>query len=118
MNNLQKRLMKASSDLGLKIKYNFFLTLDSGEVIEAELLLRNFGAEKGMLIFSNYKKISHCYRELLKKGYGFSTLSNTTDGYDRQSTIEMLSDWGWSGPKEEEPDWILPVDDEGNLIRG
>lgn len=118
MNNLQKRWGKASNDLNLKVIYNFCLVLESGYKINSELLLLGFGGEKGMLILSEFDKELFQYgKELISKGYGYSVLSNYSDVYDRNSIIGLLSDWGWSGPKEEEPDWILPVDEGGNVIK-
>jgi len=109
---------KAIKDLDLKVEYNFSLTLNSGEKVDVELLLKNFGGTNGMLIVCRMdKQMFKLGKELLKKGYGYSVAYNPdSNSYNREGFVGMLSDWGWSGPKEEEPDWILPVDDEGNVI--
>ncbi|HEX2572237.1 MAG TPA: hypothetical protein VH877_22020, partial [Polyangia bacterium] len=84
------------------------LVIGPGRKVRAELLLKNFGAANGMLIFTSYAPVEPYEDEIPALGYGFSVLLGHAEegGYDRQSFIDMLSDWGWAGPEAERPDWL------------
>jgi hypothetical protein len=99
---------QAAADLGLAIEAPFLLQLHDGR-IEARLLLRNFGAANGMLIVTDFSVIKPFMDEVGTRGYGFSTLSEPSSriAYDRDSFVQMLCDWGWSGPEEERPAWCV-----------
>jgi hypothetical protein len=50
---------------------------------------------------------------VIKLGYGFSTLTEPDRAYpfnaeEKEAFIEMLSEWGWSGDPDEEPEWLEP----------
>ncbi len=102
---------EAANDLGLCIIAPFTLVLDSGNKINARLLLKGFGHTIGMIIVTDYSSISPFTDEIIYSGYGYSTLSEPemNECYDRQYFIDMLQDWGWSGSNELRPKW-LPSD--------
>lgn len=106
---------QAAADLGLAIEAPFLLQLQDGQ-IEARLLLRNFGAVNGMLIVTDFSVIRPFLQEIDACGYGFSTLSEPSSrvAYDRETFVEMLCDWGWSGPEEKRPTWCVDAGLEGD----
>lgn len=99
---------QAAKDLEFDIIAPFLLTLPSGSQIKAKVLVREFGASKGMLVITDYKEISPFLSELDREGYGFSTMSEPKEDeqYSRESFIEMLEDWGWAGEDSAKPSWL------------
>lgn len=98
----------ASADLGIEIVAPFEVVLASGECIKVHLLVPHFGAAKGMLLLTDYSLIEDHTSEIIQAGYGFSVFSEpeASEEYDRDSYIEVLRDWGWSGPESEKPAWL------------
>jgi hypothetical protein len=98
----------ASSDLNFIIESPFFIELSSGEKINAELLVRDFGPPKGMIIFTEFDVIAQHIEEIADMGFGFSVLDEPreNENYVQSDFIELLSDWGWSGDPTREPQWI------------
>ena len=105
---------EAARDLDLDIQAPFLLVLESGAHIKTRLLLKNFGAVNGMLIVTDWDTIAQFAEEIVEAGYGYSTLSESDDRdqYNHYGFVEMLRDWGWSGPEALQPDWCLPLDDD------
>ena len=99
---------KAASDLGLQITAPFSLILGSGNSLEVILLVHQFGAAKGMLVFTSYDAVAPYINEIVDAGYGFSVLDDPKEDedYDKEDFIELLADWGWSGETEAQPDWL------------
>jgi hypothetical protein len=96
----------AAKDLGIEIVAPYLLTLPSGVSVRALLLVRNFGADKGMLVLSAYSDIDNCHDEIVSEGYGYSVLDEPAEDepYSRQDFIELLKDWGWTG--DSQPLWL------------
>ena len=111
MNKLIEIWKLAAQDLGFDIQTPFSIQLPSGTRINAPLLVRNFGAVNGMLIVTQSQDVWGSRSELTDQGYGFSVLSvpETNTVYIRNEYIEVLNDWGWSGPPKEKPSWILDL---------
>lgn len=64
-----------------------------------------------MLIFTDFSVVQPFVDEVEVRGYGFSTLSEPSRAaYDRDAFVEMLCDWGWSGPEQERPAWWVVAD--------
>lgn len=99
----------AAKDLGFEIVVPYLLTLPSGIQINAQFLVQNFGAVKGMLIVGSYDEVECCLDELMREGYGFSVLDEPgkSERYERRDYIELLNDWGWGGDDKDKPDWVL-----------
>ncbi len=107
MTNLQKRLHQASQDLNFDIKLDHEMVLSSSRAINCPVYIPWFGSSKGTLIFSSLAQFWDFNKEITADGYGFSCLSDYDDTYDRESTVEMLSEWGWDGSQEKKPDWLV-----------
>lgn len=112
---MQDRLLaiwrEASRDLDLKIDAPFRLVLASGAEVDVRLRLRDFGAVNGMLIVTDFDLLAPHAKEVVTAGFGYSTLSEPRPDaeYDRESFVEMLEDWGWSGPEPGRPSWYSPA---------
>lgn len=108
---LATQWMQIKEFLGLRLIAPYFLELTSGEKIEVDLLLLDFGAPKGMLLTTSDEAIWDHKDEIVKQGYGFSVLSepepNSQTQIDIDEFINMLQDWGWMGKKENEPSWLV-----------
>ncbi len=98
---------EVAADLGLYIVAPFRLALPDGTNVDVDVLLKNFGAEKGILLTTDFAMWENM-SALASIGYGVSILSPPRQGeaYDRQTYIEVLSDWGWSGTEREKPEWL------------
>src|SRR5450631_4458182 len=115
MSRLQTAWRTAAKDLGLDIVVPFILKAETFS-ITTELLLKHFGAEKGMLIVSDYNIIKPHHEKIIQLGYGYSTLTEPDQDWpftaeEKEAFIEMLSEWGWFGPGKA-PTWLLPPPEE------
>ena len=98
----------ASKDLSVKIVPSPVLKLPCGVELRTVLLVRDFGAKNGMLIVSDYSEVKPCLNEIAAASYGFSVMDDpgANGRYNRDSFMEMLRDWSWSGEKSEKPSWL------------
>lgn len=115
MNNLVKEWKLAADDLKLEIVSPFEIKLDETHTLQADVLVKNFGAEKGMLIFLDVDVYWPHRDKLIDTGYGFTSYSEPSENktYNRENFIEMLSDWGWNGDQKSLPSWVItPQSDE------
>jgi len=102
--SFQKEWKELARILDLDIKLNFRIQTAHSHFI-APVLLKNFGAELGMILVTDFQSIKSIADELFDRGYGFSTLSEPSENEetDKNSTMEMLYDWGWTGSCEPPP---------------
>ena len=61
-----------------------------------------------MILISCYEKIKNHVDEIFSLGYGYSSLSEPIDNatYNIGDVVDMLRDWGWTGEKEEKPEFL------------
>lgn len=108
MTKRQESLARAGRELNLKIEFSFNVNLPDGRCILADAWLPDLGAPKGIIVVRDYDLLLGAANELIEMGYGFSVLeepsSNTS--YDRNSYVEMFSDWGWAGEEDSKPIWM------------
>ena len=99
---------KASLDLGVDYVAPFVLELSGGHTLKAELLVKQFGAPNGMLIFNESKQVTKYGDEMIDAGYGYSVMGEPSDRaeYSMQNYVKLLSDWGWAGDPKIKPSWI------------
>lgn len=94
-----------AGDLGIRIDLSPGIVFSDGTNLSVDALVKNFGAPRGMLVVQNYDVIKPFARRAVADGYGYS--SNVGgEPYDRVAMIEILRDWGWTGPSELKPDWL------------
>jgi hypothetical protein len=111
MTTARTRLWRqAERDLGISIETPFQLELANGSALVFDVLVKEFGAKNGTLLADDYSYVEKHAEEILSRGYTFSVYlqPNPTEMYDRDSYIEMLSEWGWCGPQQLRPRWLLP----------
>lgn len=108
MTNLQSLLQRACQELGLTIVMPFLLPVRDSIQINAQALLPELGAPKGMIIVNHYDDLRGVASELQSMGYGYSVLDDplNSEEFDLESYVEMFSDWGWGTVNERKPDWM------------
>jgi hypothetical protein len=115
MSRMAEKWATAAADLGLEIIAPFRLTLPDGRKLEFDVLLKNFGNTNGMLLTSDHDVFDYG-KAIVGLWYGYSIMGqpDESEAYDRESIIEVLADWTWSGPDANKPDWLpeQPVDDD------
>jgi hypothetical protein len=73
-------------------------------MLKFDLLVENFGSQKGIIIMSIFKM--HGLKAIKENGFSFSALSfKTYSIYDRKLFIDKLNDWGYFGDLSETPEW-------------
>lgn len=99
----------AAVDLALEVATPYEVVLPSGARVAARVLVKKFGGDHGMLLVRNYSDVSSVISELIEEGYGFSVMDDPLPGdeYGRQTTIEVLRDWGWTGSQDDTPAWLI-----------
>ncbi len=87
---------------GLRIEAPFAVKVQ-GETITVPVLLRDFGADRGMLLVTDWDLISRYADSLVELGFGYSCLFEPDEEYrsgergDDAGLLACLADWGWSG---------------------
>ena len=95
----------AAADLGFAFVSPFELK-EEGRTIRYAGLVRDFGSEKGMLIFVSEKFETEPWASAAqKKGFGYSCLGQTYESYDKEEFIAALDDWQWIPKDRKAPDW-------------
>lgn len=60
-----------------------------------------------MLVAADHAVLASFTARIVDDGYGYSSNVGTDpDLYDRNEIMEMLKDWGWTGPEDRKPDWL------------
>ena len=110
MSRLLQHWRAASADLGLRLKEAFVVDLGPNGILEADLLVEDFGAPKGMLVFSDFRAVTTASGRILDQlGYGYSVMGEPRpeEDYSRDEFVSVLSDWGWSGDPTKRPRWLV-----------
>jgi hypothetical protein len=94
--------LAASKDLGVRVTAPFVLETESGSRFNFDALVHDFGSAKGMVLMEKWDSAKA--DAAVAQGFGFSCLD--AGAYDRESTIEVLIDWGWCGLKTAVPKWL------------
>jgi hypothetical protein len=99
----------AAADLGFRLLLDYDAHLLRAASVRVAACVPEFGAPKGMLIVHDFDTIVNLADEIVAAGYGYSTIRAPKVGaeYDRESFVEMLADWGWSGPANTTPAWLI-----------
>jgi hypothetical protein len=111
VSKLAEKWSHIADALGLRIVAPFTLTLPSGARVEADVLLQEFGAPKGMLLVTEAEKVPKDIDAIFSAGYGCSVLSEpispaVLSREDLESTVDVLRDWGWAGEPDKTPAWL------------
>jgi hypothetical protein len=99
----------AAADLGFTLVAPF-TPEDAADSLEYLAWLPQFGSERGMLIITAHGEAqSRLIHAAASHGYGYSCIDASDEPYERDDTIEVLVDWGWSS-REDAPDWYTALD--------
>ncbi len=92
----------------MTIVVQFVLTVREGFHINAQALLPQLGASKGMIVVNHYDDLRGISSELQCMGYGYSVLDEPliSEQFDLESFVEMFSEWGWGNSNEMQPGWM------------
>jgi hypothetical protein len=115
--NFVSHWAEIASALGLEIQSPVEVALPDGTNLHAPVLLKNFGAEKGMVLFEGIPDdIFEVGEGLVVLGYGFSCLGPYRQPVDLEAAKDALADWTWSGPPDQRPAWLAdPPQDEDDI---
>ena len=82
---------KLRETYNLEIVSPFCLEI-KGHEVQFECLIKGYGATKGMVVDSKWKKIEPVADSLVELGYGYSCFE--IDNSSIQGFSEVLADWG------------------------
>jgi RNAse (barnase) inhibitor barstar len=105
---------RSASILGVEIEGPFRIELPASPPLEAELLVRGFGAPNGTLVVSRHESYRDHLNSLRERGYTVSSFGPYAPGVEcsLQEAVEVLGDWGWCGAGIA-PDWLITLDARG-----
>ncbi|WP_155841734.1 hypothetical protein [Hyphomonas atlantica] len=79
------------------------LAKDIGELF----LLHNFGGCAGLILVPSAAGFNLSQLDLIwEAGFGCSVVDFSGDE-TRADLIDVLTDWGWTGPSDEKPAWLV-----------
>ena len=97
---------QAGQLLGFTVEAPYVVVLPGGQSLTFSARLPDFGAERGMLLSTNYEDFASHVNALVAAGYGYSVLSESlNDAPDPEEIIDVLQDWGWSASCIR-PEWL------------
>lgn len=91
--HLGQSWVEAGEDLGLRVVAPFVLTTEAGQSLSYDAVVYDFGFKRGMVLMELWDESKAGVAA--ENGYGYSCMDASK--YERESTIEVLRDWGWSG---------------------
>jgi len=93
---LQRHWLSMAKKHGLHVDVPFCLRFPDGAEVTAEIRLLGYGADKGMLIVSDYSVVKDRTKEIVSMGYGYSCFSQPhEEEVDSDGELEeILEDWG------------------------
>ena len=102
----------AAQSLGVKVLGETSV-LARDRTLRAHLHFPEFGSSNGTLVFEGFDPVWSYRDELSQLGFSFSIfdISGEGDYCSEQNLIELLSDWGWNGPPEQSPSWLIPMEE-------
>ena len=109
MNRMQEWLVRAASELCVRIELEYVVPLFDGGTLKTQARFPDLGNELGTLVFSSRDSVDvAAKRAALAQGYGISTFAEpgSNEQFDRDSYAEMFAEWGWIGAEGEKPDWM------------
>lgn len=90
----------AASDLGFRLEAPYRLVTSAGDRIWVEGFLPDFGGDRGMV----FRSVAHTAPST---DLYVSLIATTYRRYAREIFVEALTDWGWFGPADRRPDWLI-----------
>lgn len=90
-------------ELGVQVIAPYNITVD-GSQITFTAYFPCFGGHCGMVTDPDWSVIKPHTDALSAAGFRYSCVSFER-GADLESLREVLTDWGWTGPPEDKPEW-------------
>ena len=105
---------EAGEMLGFEVVAPFSIVCPDGTQINADALVKGFGATHGMLLLTEYDQIKSKSSALQVLGYGYSVFLEPRESRPSEldSFVSVLSDWGWAGEESTRPSWLKATTDE------
>jgi len=105
LTNLQRQWQHAAEKRGLKVQIPFALALRDGTIIQADVLLEDFGARRGMLIVADFAAVAEKTDVIVAAGYGYSCMSEPSEAEisSLEAIDDALEDWGPTAISEPSP---------------
>ena len=98
---------QASGALGIDVVAPFEAELVDGTRLEFVALVRNFGGPSGMLVAKDYDVVKQHRQKIVDSGFGYATnLGGSQNSCRTAQVIDILKDWGWTGPEDQKPEWL------------
>lgn len=106
--SLEAGWLRAASLLGIEVLVPYAVALPAAGPVFAAALVNSFGAERGMLILTDYAQVRGHLAKLERAGFGFSVLSvpRQPPPFSLDAYIDVLRDWGWAGSAKDRPHWL------------
>jgi hypothetical protein len=99
----QEQWARLARQFDLRVQIPFRVATEPN-TLEVPVLLEDFGAERGMLLVTEWQTIAAVESQLGALGFGYSCLSEPTgNDFSTEGLAEMLSDWGWCGDTQPTP---------------
>ena len=100
----QSQWIELAKRFGLQLEVPHEISLGERNLL-VPVLLKKFGAVRGMLLVTDYEVVRGDAEQLVAMGYGFSCLSEPNgEAVSDEPPVEMLTEWGWAGPGDP-PKW-------------
>jgi hypothetical protein len=98
---------RAADALGVEIEGPLQVKIDDGFVIDAGLLVKQFGAPVGTLVTPTTEQWWGRFEQLRALGLTASSFGPYDDGEEAnvEDVMDVLSDWGWCG-EGPAPSWL------------
>ena len=98
---------EAANRLGVELGGPLVIDLPDGRKVEAQMLVPQFGTNKGTLVFSDAYMLSDL-RPLIELGYAYSVFDGGLQGKPiaDDDLIDILRDWCWCGDHAATPSWL------------
>lgn len=94
MTAFQRQWQEIAARLGLDVELSAEIRM-AGRTMVAPVLLRGYGARKGMVLVAHWDAIRGEAEMLVASGYGYSCLGEPSGRpIDWDSVADMLRDWG------------------------
>jgi len=97
--------------LGVQIEGPVRVMVSPGVVLEAEMLVRGFGARVGTLVFEPADADPASFKSLQEQGLTASSFGPYREGEtcSLAELLDVLGDWGWCG-EGAGPPWLITID--------
>jgi hypothetical protein len=102
------RWAPAQADLGIDVTGPLIIQISDSLTVHADILVKSFGGSNGTIGVEDSRPLEPFLKEIWDAGYGVTEFGKPFRAvYDRAAIISCLSEWGWSGPADLKPSWLI-----------